>query len=59
MLAGDSNATFEGLAGHIWVGILRTANEKQVLLIRQGSQMVSQWSEKKRRLGFEIFSRFI
>lgn len=59
VLAGDLNATLEGLACHIWVGLLRTANEKQLFLIRQASQMVRPWNEKKRRLGFEIFSRFI
>lgn len=59
VLVGDLNATVEGLTCHSWVRLLRTANEKQLSLIRQDSQMVSQWNEKKRRLGFEIFSRFI
>ena len=35
-LGGDSNDTFKGRKSCIWVGLLRTANEKERSLIRWG-----------------------
>lgn len=32
-LGRDLNATFEGLKCHIWMGLLRTASEKELSLI--------------------------